>query len=130
MRLFDDGALTLGWASPAGEQMRGGAAPPAGRLAGRLTRSLSQVETEAAEKTNALGFRAAAAPQFCSAESLAQLSISDERLTHVGLNEAQAGGENAGPSLRCFNIHVVGLITEPFFSSGPDQNQFLGRNQL
>jgi hypothetical protein len=83
------------------------------------------VETEATEKTNALGFRAAAAPQFCSAESLAQPSISDERLTHVGLNEAQAGGENVGPSLRCFNIRAAGLVTGSFFSSGPDRNQFL-----
>jgi hypothetical protein len=78
------------------------------------------------EKTNALGFWAAAAPQFCSAESLAQPSISDERLTRVGLNEAQVGGENADSSLRCFNIRVAGLVTGPFFSSGPDRNQFLG----
>jgi hypothetical protein len=80
------------------------------------------------EKTNALGFRAAAAPQFYSAESLAQPSISDERLTRVGLDKAQVGGENAGPSLRCFNFRAVGLVTGPFFSSGPDRNPFLGRN--
>jgi hypothetical protein len=73
-----------------------------------------------------LGFRVATAPQFCSTESLAHPSISDERLTRVGLNEAQAGGENAGPSLRYFNIRAAGLVTELFFSSGPDQNQFLG----
>jgi hypothetical protein len=37
----------------------------------------------------------------------------------VGLNEAQAGGENAGPSLRCFNIRAAGLVTGLF--------SFLGR---
>jgi hypothetical protein len=56
-----------------------------------------------------------AAPQFCSAESRAQPSISDERLTRVGLDEAQAGVENAGPSLRCSNLRAVGWVTGRFF---------------
>jgi hypothetical protein len=32
----------------------------------------------------------------------------------VGLNEAQAGGEKAGPSLRCFNFCAVGWVTGRF----------------
>jgi hypothetical protein len=32
----------------------------------------------------------------------------------VGLNKAQAGGEKAGPSLRCFNLHAVGWVTGYF----------------
>jgi hypothetical protein len=42
----------------------------------------------------------------------------------VGLNEAQAGGEKAGPSLRCFNFRAAGWVTGPLFSYGPDWNQF------
>jgi hypothetical protein len=45
-------------------------------------------------------------------------SISDERLTCVGLDQAQAGGENAGPSLRCSNLCAVGW-DGPFFFFGP-----------
>jgi hypothetical protein len=29
----------------------------------------------------------------------------------VGLNEAQAGGEKADPSLRCFNFRAAGWVT-------------------
>jgi hypothetical protein len=32
----------------------------------------------------------------------------------VGLNEAQAGGEKAGPSLRCFNFRAAGWVTGRF----------------
>jgi hypothetical protein len=32
----------------------------------------------------------------------------------VGLNEAQAGGEKANPSLRCFNFHATGWVTGHF----------------
>jgi hypothetical protein len=54
------------------------------------------------------------APRFCCRESHAQPSISDERLTRVGLDKAQAGGENAGPSLRCSNLRAVGWVTGYF----------------
>jgi hypothetical protein len=52
--------------------------------------------------------------QFCCHESHAQPSTSDEWLTHVGLDKAQAGGENDGPSLRCSNLHAVGWVTGHF----------------
>jgi hypothetical protein len=54
------------------------------------------------------------APRFCCRESRAQQSISDERLTCVGLDKAQAGGENAGPSLRYSNLRAVGWVTGCF----------------
>jgi hypothetical protein len=44
----------------------------------------------------------------------------------VGLNEAQAGGENVGPNLRCFNIRAVGLVTGPFSFLGWDGISCLG----
>jgi hypothetical protein len=89
--------------------MRDSAAPPVGRLAGRLTRSLSRVETEAAEKTNALGFSGVSvgARDFVLARAAPDRRSQMDGKQRVGLNEAQAGGENAGPSLRYFNIRAA-----------------------
>jgi hypothetical protein len=90
------------------------------------------VETKAAEKTNALGFSGVStgARDFVLARATSDRRSQMDGKQRVGLNEAQAGGENAAPSLRCFNIRATGLVTKPFFSSGLDRNQFLGRNQL
>jgi hypothetical protein len=61
---------------------------------------------------NELGFRRlAGAPRFCSAESRAQPSISDEWLARVGLLSAQVGVSFAGPGLHCFKIRAAGWVT-------------------
>jgi hypothetical protein len=53
-----------------------------------------------------LRFQGATRARFCSGETHAQPLIGNGRLTSFGLDSAQAGGEKAGPSLCCFNIHV------------------------
>jgi hypothetical protein len=42
----------------------------------------------------------------------------------VGLDEAQAGGEIAGPSLRCSNFRVVGWVTCHFSLLGRTEISF------
>jgi hypothetical protein len=79
------------------------------------------VETESAEKTNALGFLGVStdARDFVLARAAPDRRFQMDGKQRVGLNEAQAGGENASPRLRCFNIRATGLVTESF--------SFLGR---
>jgi hypothetical protein len=82
------------------------------------------VETEASEKTNALGFSgvSAGAPDFFLVRVASDRRFQMDGKQRVGLNEAQAGGENVGLSLRCFNIRAAGLVTGSF--------SFLGRAGL
>jgi hypothetical protein len=79
------------------------------------------VETEVTEKTNALGFLGVStgARDFVLARAAPDRRFQMDGKQRVGLNEAQAGGENAGPSLHCFNIRAAGLVTGSF--------SFLGR---
>jgi hypothetical protein len=85
-----------------------------GRSPHQPPRSLARVETEAEEEMK-LGFSGERpAPRYCCRESHAQPSISDERLIRVGLDKAQAGGENASPGLRCFKFCAVSWVKDRF----------------
>jgi hypothetical protein len=81
MRLLDDGALTLEWVSPVGEQTCDGAAPPVGRNAGRLARSLGWRRRWGRKQNGARVCGEPAAGRFCSHENRSPPSIADERLT-------------------------------------------------
>jgi hypothetical protein len=110
-----DYSTTVG--SPSGERRppvsRRATAPLLWPVATPAT-SLARVETEAEEEMK-LGFSGERpAPRFCCRESYAQPSISDEWLIRVRLDKAQAGGENAGPGLRCFKFRAVGWVTGRF----------------
>jgi hypothetical protein len=115
-----EGDPTLAGANPRVNRLR---APGLGRrFSGRSprrpprTRAVARLGEERWGETKMmLGFRGSGrCRDFCFRESRAQPSISDERLTHVGLDKAQAGGENADPSLRCSNLRAVGWVTGCF----------------
>jgi hypothetical protein len=111
-----EGDPTLTGANPRVDRLR---APGLGhRFSGRSprTRVVARLGEERWGETKMmLGFRGSGrCRDFCCRESHAQPSISDERLTHVGLDKAQAGGENADPSLRCSNLRAVGWVTGCF----------------